>query len=98
LHFDNARPHLVEDKIAELQIRRLPHPPYSPDLAPSDFSLFGYLKGVLKGQMFDDEQALFTAIIDILQSIDRETLQAVYDEWLVRLQRCIESGGEYVID
>lgn len=36
---DNARPHLTDDKFKELGLKRLPHPPYSPDLAPSDFFL-----------------------------------------------------------
>jgi hypothetical protein len=30
-----------------------PHPPYSPDLAPCDFSLFPRLKIKLKGRHFD---------------------------------------------
>jgi len=30
----------------------VPHPPYSPDLAPSDFWLFPKLKEMLKGQHF----------------------------------------------
>ena len=38
-------------------IEILPHPAYSPDLAPSDFWLFPKLKKFLKGQRFstDDE-------------------------------------------
>jgi hypothetical protein len=31
-----------------------PHPPYSPDLAPSDFHLFGPLKDALRGRRFAD--------------------------------------------
>jgi hypothetical protein len=30
----------------------LPHPPYSSDLAPSDYHLFGSKKGVLGGKRF----------------------------------------------
>jgi len=30
----------------------LPHPAYSPDLAPSDFHLFGLLKDALEGKRF----------------------------------------------
>jgi histone-lysine N-methyltransferase SETMAR len=33
----------------------LPHPPYSPDLAPSGFHLFPKLKGHLEGQRFSRE-------------------------------------------
>jgi hypothetical protein len=39
------------------KIIRLPHLPYSPDLAPFDFYLFGMLKENLKnypGRMFDE--------------------------------------------
>jgi hypothetical protein len=31
----------------------VPHPPYSPDLAPCDFALFAKLKMKLKGQHFE---------------------------------------------
>jgi histone-lysine N-methyltransferase SETMAR len=44
---DNARPHTAratQERIQELQWEFLEHSPYSPDLAPSDFHLFGPLK------------------------------------------------------
>ena len=34
----------------------LDHPPYSPDLAPSDFHLFLHLKKHLAGKKFDDDE------------------------------------------
>jgi histone-lysine N-methyltransferase SETMAR len=42
----------------------LPHPPYSPDLAPSDFYLFGALKDAICGKRFgsDDEVAEDVAV------------------------------------
>ena len=43
LHHDNARPHDAlgtRQKIAEVGWKILLHPPYSPDLAPSDYHLF----------------------------------------------------------
>lgn len=59
LHMDNARPHLVDEYLDQLGMRRLVHPPYSPDLAPSDFYLFGYLKMALEGCFFKNERELF---------------------------------------
>ena len=44
---DNARPHSAlrtQEAIQKLGWTTLPHPPYSPDLAPSDFHLFGTMK------------------------------------------------------
>jgi transposase len=40
--------------LASKQITELERPPYSPDLAPSDFSLFPKIKEILKGRHFDD--------------------------------------------
>jgi histone-lysine N-methyltransferase SETMAR len=41
---DNATPHRAPQYFDRLGIARLPHPPYSQDLAPCDFWLFGRLK------------------------------------------------------
>jgi hypothetical protein len=53
LRHDNARPHTAratQERIQELQWELLEHPPYSPDLATSDFHLFGPLKNHLDGK------------------------------------------------
>jgi histone-lysine N-methyltransferase SETMAR len=50
---DNARPHtakLTRQKFLDLKWEILPHPPYSPDLAPSDYHLFRSLDSFLKGK------------------------------------------------
>ena len=36
----------------------VPHPPYSPDLAPSDYHLFGPLKNDLRGTNFSEDEAV----------------------------------------
>lgn len=96
IHLDNARPHLVAAKLQEMGIERLQHPPYSPDLAPSDFYLFGYLKNSLEGTEARSEAHLLEIVTTILRSIPVSTLKNVYGEWMDRLQRCIDTGGEYV--
>jgi hypothetical protein len=53
VHWDNARCHsagLVKSALKETEVKILEQPPCSPDLAPSDFFLFGYLKHQLKGK------------------------------------------------
>ena len=96
IHLDNARPHLVDEEFTRMKLERIPHPPYSPDLAPSDFFLFGYLKKMLEGQSFIDGESLFVEATKILKSINREILEKVYDEWIKRLEKCIENEGEYI--
>ena len=52
---DNAPAHksvFAIGKLRDLRYELLKHPPYSPDLAPSDFSLFPKLKLFLAGQRF----------------------------------------------
>jgi len=56
LQHDNARPYASAATFAAIDnigFEDSPHPPpYSPDLAPSDFGLFGALKKYLKGIIF----------------------------------------------
>jgi histone-lysine N-methyltransferase SETMAR len=47
LQHDNARPHTARataKKITDLRLECIPHPAYSPDLAPSDYHVFGPLR------------------------------------------------------
>uniref|UniRef100_A0A1B6CNN9 Mos1 transposase HTH domain-containing protein n=1 Tax=Clastoptera arizonana TaxID=38151 RepID=A0A1B6CNN9_9HEMI len=60
LFHDNARPHAArqtQDLLTDFLWDVFGHPPYSPDLAPSDFHLFPHLKQHLRGRTFanDDE-------------------------------------------
>jgi histone-lysine N-methyltransferase SETMAR len=54
LHDDNAPCHgaLLIREFLTNHVLSLPHPPYSPDLAPSDFFLFPKMKMQLKGHRF----------------------------------------------
>ena len=50
-HQDNALVHnsiLVTDYLTKIGIKTVPHPPYSPNLAPCDFCLFPKLKEILE--------------------------------------------------
>jgi hypothetical protein len=51
------------------QMKTAPHAPHSSDIIPSDFSLFGHVKGRLTGRSFVDAQELFDAVRGILGSI-----------------------------
>jgi hypothetical protein len=77
-------------------MKQTPHLPYSPDLAPSDFFRFGDVKGKLMEYRAETPSELLVRIRVILAEIPRETLNAVFLEWMERLQRCVQVDGEYV--
>ena len=61
LHHDNAPAHaslLIRSYLAKHQTPVVPHPPYSPDLAPADFFLFPKLKTTLKGRRFKTKEEI----------------------------------------
>ncbi|XP_048243687.1 histone-lysine N-methyltransferase SETMAR-like [Haliotis rufescens] len=65
LHQDNAPVHrsrVAMTAVQECGYELLPHPPYSPDLAPSDFHLFPRLKKHLRGRRFEDDDELTAAV------------------------------------
>ena len=71
----------------------MPHPQYSPDLAPSDFWLFGYLKRQLDS--YSDSKSLQRAVIKALLSIPHDELRKTFNKWIERLELCIANQGNY---
>ena len=49
IHMDNCRVHkgkLVTNKLEDLKVKSIPHPPCSPGISPCDFWLFGRMKNI----------------------------------------------------
>ena len=62
---DNAHPHTAAhtaETLRKLKFDVMAHPPYSPDLAPSDYHLFGPLKEALRGRRFTSDQEVKEAV------------------------------------
>jgi histone-lysine N-methyltransferase SETMAR len=68
--------------------------PYWPDLAPCDFFLFGDVKGKLIEYRTEAPSELPVRIRFILVQIPRETLNAVFLEWMERLRTFVQVDGE----
>jgi hypothetical protein len=99
-HVDNAKRHTSKmsvEKIEELSFIPVPQPLYSPDLAPCDFLLFGYLKQHLEGKHFTREDHVIAAVREVSDKIPLQTFQDVMDDWQYRLRRCVQLGGHYFL-
>jgi hypothetical protein len=99
VHPDNARLHtarLTLEFLKHNRIKREPHPPYSPDLASSDFYLFGYIKQLLVEHELPDRGAFLEAVRHILEGIKKVTLDRFFLAWMERFERWIKTSGEYV--
>jgi hypothetical protein len=80
----------VREFLAKYSIPVVPHPPYSPYLAPCDFFLFPRLKSTLKEKRFQD-----VAETRQLQAIPKQAYHTCIEKWKDRWNRCIQSGGSY---
>ncbi|UYV69084.1 hypothetical protein LAZ67_6002319 [Cordylochernes scorpioides] len=69
-HHDNARPHTAHKTTAffeEFGWELVSHPPYSPNLASSDFHFLPELKKNLGGTQFQDDDELEEAVLGLLR-------------------------------
>lgn len=100
VHFlhDNARPHVAArtmEKLRDIGFTVLPHPPYSPDIAPSDFYLFSPMKSALKGKNFDSAAEIQDTLNGWFASKSRVFFQKAFLELPNRWQKVIDSNGDY---
>jgi len=96
---DNARPHtsnVAMAAIRECGFELIPHPAYSPDLAPSDYYLFGSLKNFLRGQIFNNDNEIKSAIEGWFQEKTSDFFLAGIEQLPKRWHKCIEVRGDYI--
>ncbi|KAF2347450.1 hypothetical protein FHG87_021794 [Trinorchestia longiramus] len=106
-HHDNARPHTAlwpclalatREKLLQLGWEVLSHPPYSPDLAPSDFHLFRSLQNSLNRKEFDSDEDV-KSFLDIFFTNKEPTF---FEQGIKNLphrwQMVVDEHGNYFID
>ena len=96
---DNARPHTARatiDALETLKFEVLSHPPYSPDLAPSDFHFFPHLKRDLKGTHFTSDDEVKQAVTSWIKQRTPEFFIDGMRKLVLRWEKCIERQGDYV--
>lgn len=98
-HQDNAPCHKSQRtmvKMHELHIELLPHPPYSPDLAPSDFYLFADLKRMLEGKRFTSNAQVIAETNAYFEDKDADFYRKGIEMLERRWNDCIALEGAYV--
>jgi len=96
---DNAPAHTARVAQAAIQncgFEQLRHPPYSPDLAPSDYYLFRHLKKELRGKRFQDDDELKSTTEHWLESRGENFYLKGIKELQTRWNKCIDVSGDYI--
>lgn len=96
---DNAPVHksgVAQRAIRDSGFEELNHPPYSPDLAPSDYYLFSHLKKDLRGKRFESDEELVQVVTEWfdakVETFYKTGIESLRDRWL----RVIALHGEYI--
>ena len=100
-HHDNAPSHSsakTREVIRSYGWTTLPHPPYSPDLAPSDYHLFGPLKAELRGIYHQDDDDLKRAVTTWLRNQPEEFYRRGILDLRQRWTTAITRQGEFIED
>ena len=73
-----------------MNIKTVPHPPYSPDLAPRDFWLFPKLTDC----RYETIEEMKGAVTKVIDTLTQEDFHGAFQKLLVRY-KCIVAGGNY---
>ena len=82
---------LVADYVTKIGIKTVPHPPYSPDLAPCDFWLFPKLTGC----RYEAIKEMKEAVMKVIDTLTPENFHRAFQKLLERYNKCIAVGGYY---
>jgi hypothetical protein len=72
------------------------YPPYSPDLAPSDYHLFTYPKNWSLSQRFNNNEELTEDVKTWLSSQAADFFDTGIQKLIPRYDKCLNSEGDYV--
>ena len=72
-------------------IKIVPHPPYSPELAPCDFWLFPKLRGC----RYETIEEMKEAVTKVIDTLTQEDFHGAFQMLLERYNKCIAAGGDY---
>jgi hypothetical protein len=73
----------------------IPHPSYSPDLAPCDFFLFPKMKLRLKEDRFDMTEEILAESQEVIDTLTFENFQGCMKSWDILWNCFMHAQGDY---
>ncbi len=98
---DSARPHTSNQTkkcFSELNFEVFPHPPYSPDMAPTDFHLFRSLQHFLSEKIFNDIEEVKICLSGFFASKHLDFYYNGMHKLKQRWRKISSSNGLYITD
>ena len=99
LQQDNARVHTCKialDAVERNGYELIPHPAYSPDLAPSDYFLFPNLKKDISGRHFRSNEEVVAAVEEWVRDRDPDFFSSGLMALEHRWSKCIILEDNYI--
>ena len=87
---------MTSQKLLQLGWEVLTHPPYSPDIAPSDFHLFWSLQNSLSGKNFNSLEDYKTHLEQFFAQNDKKFWEDGIMQSPEKWQKVVEQKGDYV--
>jgi histone-lysine N-methyltransferase SETMAR len=95
---DNAKPHTAEitkQLLQELSYDVLDHPPYSPDLSPTDYHLFFHLELFSRKKKYTTDMQVKRRFGTFVRSNNPKFYYNGIHKLPIQWQQCVESNGSY---
>ena len=81
--------------MTKMGIKTVPHPPYSPDLAPCEFWSFPKLKQKLRGCRYERIEEMKEALTKVIDTHTEEDFHEAFQKLLELYNKCTAAGVDY---
>ena len=93
-----ARPHVAKltlQKLQELGYETLPHPPYSPDISPTDYHLFLSLDNFLRNKTVNNREDVQNTFASFVENCDSLFFKNGINKLVKRWESVVNANGDY---
>lgn len=96
---DNATPHsarITKELLETFKWEEWEHPPYSPDLAPCDFHVFGPMKEALAKRRYFTNEEVQIVTQEWLSDVGRDFFNKGIEKLVSRYDKCLNKLGDFI--